>query len=363
MDETWDTLREIARSPTFVFVVALVGAVIVGLVITRILKSVWHRIARRTALTWDDEVAARLGAPVSAMIALQLLRGSLLWIPIDGDQRATLLELIALGTITCVIWAAFRGVDIVRTMLETRPWAIDRPASRSLLSLASRFAKVAVLIMGLLVALSQLGVSVASLIAGLGIGGLVIALAAQKTVENLFGAVSIGVDQPMREGDFVKVYDFVGTVEQIGLRSTRIRTLDRTVIAIPNGELANQRIESFTARDRIRLACTIGLLYGTTAAQMRAVLDKLEAILRGHPKIWPDAVVVRFSKLGDSSLDIEVMAWFLTSDWGEFQLIRQGILLEFMQAIEQIGTSIAFPTQTIHVASTADAAARPRATG
>jgi MscS family membrane protein len=201
------------------------------------------------------------------------------------------------------------------------------------------------------VGLAQLGVSVASLVAGLGIGGLAVALAAQKTLENLFGTLSIGVDQPMREGDFVKLYDFVGTVEQIGLRSTRIRTLDRTIITIPNGELANQRIESFTLRDRLRLSTTIGLVYGTTSQQMRAILAELEAILRRHPKIWPDAVVVRFKELAASSLDIEIMAWFQTADWSEFQAIRQDILLEFMAAIERNGSAIAFPTRTVHVAT------------
>jgi MscS family membrane protein len=164
----------------------------------------------------------------------------------------------------------------------------------------------------------------------------------------------------MREGDFVKLYDFVGTVEQIGLRSTRIRTLDRTVVTIPNGELANQRIESFTVRDRLRLATTIGLVYSTTSAQMRAILGELEAILRRHPKIWPDMVVVRFKELAASSLDIEIMAWFQTADWGEFQGFRQDVLLEFMAAIERHGSSIAFPTRTVHVAPVASSSSDPR---
>ncbi|MBC7978269.1 MAG: mechanosensitive ion channel family protein, partial [Myxococcales bacterium] len=203
------------------------------------------------------------------------------------------------------------------------------------------------------VALAQLGVSVASLVAGLGIGGLAVALAAQNTLENLFGTLAIGVDQPMREGDFVKVYDFVGTVEQIGLRSTRVRTLDRTVVTIPNGELSNQRIESYTVRDRLRLATTIGLVRETTALQLRSVLAALEAILRRHAKIWPDSVVVRFKELASSSLDIEIMAWFQTSDWAEFQGIRQDVLLDFMAAIEAAGSAIAFPTRTVHLTSPA----------
>jgi MscS family membrane protein len=163
------------------------------------------------------------------------------------------------------------------------------------------------------------------------------------------------VDAPFRVGEFVKVEDFVGTVEAIGLRSTRIRTLDRTVVAIPNGRLAEMRLESFSARDRMRLACTLGLVYQTTAAQMRRVLEGLEDVLRSHPLIWPKAVVVRFKEFGPSSLDIEVMAWFQTADWPEFQLVRQEVLLEFMGVVEQAGTTFAFPTRTVHVVGASDA--------
>ena len=144
----------------------------------------------------------------------------------------------------------------------------------------------------------------------------------------------------------------MGTVEAVGLRSTRVRTLDRTLISIPNGKLAEMRIESFAVRDRIRLACTIGLVYGTTANQMRLVVAGLEQTLREHPKIWPDGITVRFKELTPSSLDIEIMAWFLTADYPEFQLIRQEILLQFMEVVEKAGTSFAFPTRTVHLAGT-----------
>jgi MscS family membrane protein len=197
--------------------------------------------------------------------------------------------------------------------------------------------------------LSALGYPVASLLAGLGLGGLALALAAQKTVENLFGAFSISVDQPFRAGDFVRIDDFVGTVEQIGLRSTRIRTLDRTLISIPNGKLADMRLESFAVRDRIRLAATIGVDCRTTAAQLQTIIAEFERVLCAHPMVWPDAVIVFFSRFGESSLDIDVMAWFQTPDWNEFQAIRQQILLSFMRIVEDAGSAFAFPTRTVHM--------------
>jgi MscS family membrane protein len=125
-------------------------------------------------------------------------------------------------------------------------------------------------------------------------------------VENLFGSVSLAADEAIRLGDTVRIDNVVGTVEGIGLRSTRVRTPERTVITIPNGLLAGQRIESLTARDRMRLACTIGLAYGTSAAQLREVLERCERILRAQPKIWPHDLFVRFKELSGTSLDVEV---------------------------------------------------------
>jgi MscS family membrane protein len=350
-------LERTAQAPWMITFIAVVCAFVIGRVIVRIARPVLARLAGRTATEWDDRLVHLMSSPLSLVLALQALRIASPWLPLDARANAALGDAVAIVTTLAVLWTAFRSIDLARAMLERRSWAIDRPSSRSLLSIGARFAKVTVIVISGIVGLAQLGVSVASLIAGLGIGGLAVALAAQKTLENLFGTLSIGVDQPMREGDVVKLYDIVGTVEQIGLRSTRIRTHDRTIVTVPNGELANQRIESFSVRDRLRLATTIGLVYGTTSAQMRAILAELEAILRRHPRIWPEAVVVRFRELGASSLDIEVQAWFQTTEWAEFQVIRQDVLLEFMAAIERLGSAIAFPTRTVHMASSAPARA------
>jgi MscS family membrane protein len=217
------------------------------------------------------------------------------------------------------------------------------------LPIAARFGKVAVAAMLIIAVLSNFGLPVASLIAGLGVGGVALALAAQKTVENMFGAVSIGADRPLKIGDFVKVGELLGTVESIGLRSTRIRTLDRTLVTIPNGGLADSRIESYTERDRIRFTTILGLEYGTKQAVLREVIAKIERTLREHPKIWPDTVVARFAEFGPYSLNIEIMVWFLVTDFNDFRAIREGVLFDIMTIVEQEGAAFAFPTQTLHL--------------
>ena len=146
-----------------------------------------------------------------------------------------------------------------------------------------------------------------------------------------------------------------GTVEKVGLRSTRIRTLDRTLVTIPNGKLADMQIESFAERDRIRLAATLALQYGTTAAQLRQVVTGTEELLRAHPKIWPDTVVVRLAAFAESAVSVELMAWFQTADFNEFRDIRQEVLLGVMEIVERAGTSFAFPTRSVHLIDSREA--------
>ncbi len=321
----------------------------IGRLLSSITQSILKRLALRTRSHWDDLIVDRIVGPLT--LAWMLFGTYLLvpWLDLYEPAEVFVNQTLRVGVFLVFFWSMLRTADILGRMITTSPRTTDLPALRSLVPLGVRSVKVAIIAMGAIAVISDLGYPVTSLLAGLSIGGLALALAAQKTGENIFGAFSLGVDQPFREGDFVKIEDFVGTVETVGLRSTRFRTLDRTLISIPNGKLADMRLESFTARDRLRLACTVGLVYGTTAAQMRQVLDGLEKVLRDHPKIWPDAIVVRFKEFGASSMDIEIMAWFLTSVWSEFQLIRQEVLLQFMEVVEGAGTSFAFPTRTVHL--------------
>jgi MscS family membrane protein len=263
--------------------------------------------------------------------------------------------------VATIFWALWRSTSVILDLLLSSPWAVGNPSTRNLLAIGGNLSKGVIAVLGILALLAALGYPVTTLLAGLGIGGLAFAFGAQKTVENLFGSMALAIDQPFRVGDSVRVGDFQGTVEDIGLRSTRFRTPDRSVITIPNGALADQRLESLTERDRMRLAATVGLDYGTTRAQMRQVLEGFERVLRSHPKIWSDTVVVAFNQLGATSLDVEIQAWFkVPAD--DFNRCRQEVLLEFMGVVEEAGTAFALPTRTVHlVGAASDASAQARA--
>jgi len=327
----------------------LAGVWLIGAVLGRLTRRAVAALARRTTITWDDELLHRLATPITL---LWMIAAAYVLLPFVGlPEPARLFAHRALHTSVFIIllWSLVRSVDVGFAVAGQTRWAGAYPGSRSLLSLAARVAKVAVFAFAVVAIIAELGYPVASLLAGLGIGGLALALAAQKTVENVFGAFSIGVDQPFREGDLVRVDTVLGFVEAIGLRSTRIRTLDRTTVSIPNGKLADMRVETLATRDRMRLNFVVGLVYDTTAAQMREILAGCEGILRAHDKIWPDVVQVRFQSFGESSLNVEVQCWFQTSDWDEFIRIREDVLLQMMEVVERAGSQIAFPTRTVHV--------------
>lgn len=344
-----DALTHSSWWPWAVVPTLLAVAWLCGLLLSRLTRSLLHRVVARTPMTWDDRLVASLSGPLTLAWGLVVAHAALPWLRLASPVVAGVRRGLHVVLLVIVFWLLWRVVDVATKVIADLRWSQEHPASRALLPLGRRLSKVAVVLAGIVTLLAELGYSVASLVAGLGIGGLAVALAARSTLENLFGAFSIGTDQPFREGDFIKVEDAMGTVEAIGLRSTRIRTLDRTVVTLPNGKLADTRVESYSARDRTRLSCIVGLEYRTTAAQMRQVLAGLERVLREHPKIWPDTVVVRFGEFASSSLNIDVMAWFETQDYNEFRAIREEVLLRFMEVVERAGTSFAFPTQTVHV--------------
>ncbi|MBN1774160.1 MAG: mechanosensitive ion channel family protein [Deltaproteobacteria bacterium] len=319
---------------------------------------VLRRGTQRTRVQWDDIFVVQLRGPLTVAWGVALIYLALPWLMLPQAGEAFVHEVLRAGLFVVFFWGLVRTIHVIGGAVARSPWAENRPGAAAMIPLLVRSGKVAVWLLAAVATLSLFGFPVASLLAGLGIGGLIVALAAQKTMENFFGSVAIGVDQPFRPGDFVRVEDVIGTVESVGLRSTRIRTLDRTLVTFPNGRLAEMRSETFAARDRIRLSCTLGLVFDTTAEQMRRVLEGVEKVLRDHPKIWSDTVVVRFEAIGASSLDILVMAWFQTTDWGEFQAIRQEVLLGFLEVVERAGTSFAFPTQTVHL-ERAEAVTRP----
>lgn len=263
----------------------------------------------------------------------------------QGFSEATVI--VGLIALLLLLW---RLVDFLTSFFERRLTRHGNLAGFSAVLFLRRGAKIALIAFGAIAILGTLGFDVTTGLAALGIGGIALALGAQKTVENFVGSVTLIADQPVRVGDFCKVGDTVGTVEQIGMRSTRIRTNDRTIVTIPNGEFSSQKIENYAHRDRFWFHPVLTLRYETTPDQIRFLLTELRAVLLAHPKVDPDPARVRFVELGAHSLNLEVFAYVHTSDFNGFLEVQEELILRMMDVVEASGTGFAFPSQTLYMA-------------
>jgi MscS family membrane protein len=236
----------------------------------------------------------------------------------------------------------------------TAEWVISSPRidpagiDASLFRIAARVVGLAAGIAVIFYGATEIGLSIYGVIAGLGVGGLALGLAARPTLENLIGGLTLYADRTVKVGDFCQFGDKMGVVEEIGLRSTRIRAPDRTVITVANADLSNMQIINYTRRDRSLLRTMIGLRYETTREQMQNVLERIRTLLLDHPAVVRNTVRVRFRELGSYALGVEVYAQVDRAAMNEFLEIQEGILLDIMRIIEECGTAIAFPSQTTY---------------
>ncbi len=324
-------------------------AATVGLLLAGPVQSLLKRIVSRTETELDDALVQSARGPIVLLIGVATSRLLLYWIALPGPAETVVVELQQAIAVVAVFWILLRVIGVLQLALPATDWGSSHPALRSLIPLVGRVARLLVLVIGLLTVVASFGYPIATILAGLGIGGIAVALGAQKSLEHFFGSLSIGVDQPFRQGDWVIVDSVEGEIESIGLRSTRIRTLERTVVSIPNGRLAESRSENFGPRDRIRLRTMIGLEYSTSAAQVGRIRDGIEAMLRAHESTWPGRVMVSFSQFSPSSIDLEVFCWVLTIDPDEFRRIREMHYLGIMRIVEEAEARFAYPTQTVNL--------------
>ena len=345
--------RKIAQIPLFQWLFVLVGMpaiyVLTGLLdslISPLANRMWHRLRGQPALK-HVHVAP---IPVRLLLLTVVIRWMIANLNLSLLTREFWSGVANVITIFACVWLVLMlngwGESLSRRRLEQR----GVQGLVSILRLVRRTLDLVVLFCGALILLSYFNLNVTAALAGLGVGGIAIALAAQKTLENVIGGISIIADRAVRVGDFLKIGATMGTIEDIGLRSTRIRTLDRSVVSIPNGQISNDRLEDLSCRDKFWLHPVLSLQYETTAAQMRSALAAIRRLLLDHARVEQDSIRVRFLGFGSSSLDVEVFAYIYAIEFADFLEIQEELLLRMMDAIQAAGTRIALPSQTTYLA-------------
>ncbi len=318
-------------------------------VVTTIVFGLIKRLSAKTESTLDDELATTLQKPVAAFIAVlgAMMAVKVLKLSVEADYARVYVQTVAFAIV---------GLWLALVTLSTVVDHLQGVAKRRELGVAAfmpwiKKAMIAMLlIFGVLVAAQSLGADVKAFLAGLGIGGLAFALAAQDTLANVFGSVVVAVDQPFRVGEFVQIASHSGTVEDIGLRSTKLRTPQRTLVIIPNKTVASEAINNFSRMPQRRVEQTIGLTYCSKPEQLEALVNDIRALLTGAPEIHQEFIAVNFLNFSASSLDIQIVYYAADPDLKKAFDLRERVNLAVMRLVEKHGLSFAFPTQTIEFA-------------
>ena len=264
-------------------------------------------------------------------------------------QRHYYFQCVEIAVIISVNWILWRVIRWFLQRVRNRALAHGHSGTGSLMLLGERIIKAVVFVMALFFVLSVLGFNMSTALAGVGIGTLAVGFGAQQTIANLFGGVSVLGDEVIRVGDVCKFGDRTGTVEDIGLRSTRVRTEERTLLAIPNGTVATINVENLSRRDKILFKTVLGLHTNTSPDHVRHVVSEVFRVVSSHPKIETDTVRVRLTELTASSINIELVSYVLTRDFNEFAEVREDLLLRIMNFVEDSGTTLASASQTLYL--------------
>lgn len=335
----WQWLALIAAIP---LAIAIGWAMVLVLAIPRRL---WLKFTKRPNLHSFSRMSTPLVVTFSA-VAHRMI-GVYIGLPLLPRlyYSRTIWVLISIG----FFWFLLRVTSLTMQRLRMHAIEAGRIGTGTLMVLGERLLVALVVIVAILATLGIVGFNLTTVLAGLGIGGIAIAFAAQKTLENLFGGISVLADEVINVGDFCRFGDRVGNVEDISLRSTRIRTLERTELSIPNGALATMSIENFTRRDKFLFNPTLVMRSETSTDQLRYLLAEVRRMLYEHPKVESDSARIRFASFDNSSLSLEVFSYLLTTDMAEFTAIREDVLLRIKDLVEKSGCGFASPSQTIYI--------------
>jgi len=341
--------------------VLLLLALVLGAIVEVMLSWILRKLtSRQSVIGWSDEALKAARWPITLLVAgaIMLPLLSELALPV----RFALVLHVAVRTVVTgsVVLIMFRMIDALAAYLEKRAARTETRLDDQLVPLVRKSLKAIMSVLALIFVLQNLDVDVGSLLAGLGIGGLAFALAAKDTLANMFGSLTIFLDRPFQIGDWVQVAGVEGTVEEVGFRSTRVRTFAKALVTVPNSTIANAIIDNMSERPLRRLRMVIGLTYSSTPDQIQAYVEGVRAILQANPGVFHDYYEVHLNNFGPYAIEILLYAFLKVDSWTAELTERHNILLECMRLASRVGVSFAFPTQTLHVESFAMSTEQPQ---
>lgn len=328
--------------------IVFVAAILLRRIITNVIFFYLKKLAEKTETTLDDKLFPAMEAPTATLVMVLGIFASLTVLQLSEQVDKIINNGAIIAVLGVVLWGFIRAGGAVLDHLEEI--AHERQMTvATFMPLIKKTLFVLTVIVGVIIIADSLGAKVGALLTSLGIGGLAFALAAQDTIANLFGSLVVVMDQPFKVGDTVKVGANTGTVEDIGLRSTKIRLLDKSLVVIPNKAVATEAITNLTRFTGRRVEQVLGLTYNTRPEQMESLVGEIRKLIESEPEVDPTSVHVYFRDFSASSMDVWVVYIAKSPDFAAHMKLRQRLNLAYMRAVESHGLSFAFPTQTMHL--------------
>jgi MscS family membrane protein len=341
--------------PLYKFAIAVaifLGFIFLRKVFVLIFVRFLSRLTKRTETKVDDILLGIISKPLAFLF---VVAGTYISLKVLGLEVELINRVLKTLIIFVLAWASYNGVIAFEEHIFRFAARFGRELEREIGGFLIKISKAFVIVVGVVAILQEWGINVSALLASLGLGGLAFALAAKDTAANLFGGLTVLADKSMKVGDWIKIGDVEGIVEDIGLRTTKIRSFEKSLITVPNQVLANQSLENFSRRNVRRIKMTVGVTYSTTREQMVGILEDIRNMLKNHPGIAKDQLLmVYFTDFGDSSLDIFIYCFTNTANWEEYLAIREDVNLKIMEIVEKRGASFAFPSRSIYIEQVPD---------
>jgi MscS family membrane protein len=349
----FDLLKDIPLGPWLGAFGILLCTFMARLLWDRFVQRVLRRLVERTRLEHDDMMLDAILKPTSSLILASGFYMALLVLPLPKDPWNLPLFLQEAWSVTLlliVVWMFYRICEPIAAVIHSVMSKSDEGVADQFVPIIRKTMRFTVMALAAVLVIQNLGYQVTSLVAGLGIGGLAVALAAQDTLANIFGTLVMLTDRPFKVGDWVLVGGLEGTVESLGFRSTRIRTFSKSLIVVPNKLLTEQQIENWSAMPKRRINMTLGLTYDTPPDKIEIFVERLKTLLETDAAVDQEFHMVNFTGFGSSSLDILLYFFTKTTVWSDFMNERQRLNLQIMRIAHEVGVSFAFPSQTQYFA-------------
>lgn len=356
-------ISEILNKDLFGVSIEKLGVFFSIILITFIIKSTFlyllnkkiATLVKKTTTELDDLLFNAIKSPLGYLILLQGFYLAILSLQLEKIGQFEIASIVhpvyILSISFIMLYFIFKIIDIIAYYLYAEAKKTESTLDDQLVPLLVKSLRILVVTVGILFILQNFGYNVTSLLAGLGIGGLAFALAAQNTVSNLFGSITIFSDKPFQLGDWIQVGDIEGTVEDVGFRTTRVRRFDQALVTVPNSQFINTGVVNYSAMKKRRITFNIGVTYRTSASKINEVIAGIKRIIEDDNKFDHSFSMVNFTDFGAHSLNIFIYCFTCTTDWAEALMVKEEFNLKIMQLLEELGVEIAFPSQTIYLNS------------